>query len=767
MAKKDINRSVRITLDHSDMTSKYKELSAKSEELQKSLSKLNEEGKGNTRETQALQRQYDATTKEMDKHNAKVEQTRSVLNNLSGSSYKELLAVKKQLQKEIQSETRGTEEFAAKSEQLTRVQEELKVVQGEMAGVTSSLVNELSNAPGVVGTLTTSFRGLITACKAFIANPVGAVIAAIGAAVAICVKGFRDFASASEEGGMKAAKSLAPIKVIGTEIGKLFKVIGSHVVDIVSSMTQMIYNAMGWLAKYSDTAKEIHENMTRQYEIEEKSYELGRKRQEMMQKEAQYTRDLSELKLKIRQTDKYSAEERKAFMEEYLAKENELSQLKVDMARQERELWEMESAQDDNNYEANMKGAELNAAIFQAEAEHHEKVGSMERRRISLMNELNGTKAEAVKLTQDTRDAEVAAIDQQMQKEKLLYANQYNDGELTRSIYLKKLEELELDALYRKFEIYELDKEKRIAIESEIQAFKVKLLESGINQKISPEISQAQSIVDQKKEIARKGNIELNKIARQGLKKEQEVFAKQQEVTAAYRDLATGAADSFGNILGGFIGDSEQSAEDFQYNLLILSLNTLQQMVMLWTAELFGKMTTQFGPIAGPAMAAAGTALIQGVFTGVKNSIKRPSSKEIDGSSASSERSRSASVSIVDSGYASGGYTGSGGVLEPAGIVHKGEYVIPAWQMQIPATMDMVRILEATRLAGIGHNNIAGYAEGGAVSGSSTVLSENVLDKIHGLLQDIARNPIPAYVILSELEKQQVRRDRAKRYGEK
>lgn len=74
-----------------------------------------------------------------------------------------------------------------------------------MNSLSSTLVSTLSSAPGIVGTRTTSFKGLIVACKAFIANPVGAVIAAIGMAVAICVKEFKDFASASEEGGMKAA----------------------------------------------------------------------------------------------------------------------------------------------------------------------------------------------------------------------------------------------------------------------------------------------------------------------------------------------------------------------------------------------------------------------------------------------------------------------------------------------------------------------------------------------------------------------------------
>lgn len=54
-------------------------------------------------------------------------------------------------------------------------------------------------------------------------------------------------------------------------------------------------------------------------------------------------------------------------------------------------------------------------------------------------------------------------------------------------------------------------------------------------------------------------------------------------------------------------------------------------------------------------------------------------------------------------GYASGGYTGPGGKYEPAGIVHRGEYVINA---------------ASTRKLGVGYlNSLNGYANGGFVGG--------------------------------------------------
>lgn len=58
-------------------------------------------------------------------------------------------------------------------------------------------------------------------------------------------------------------------------------------------------------------------------------------------------------------------------------------------------------------------------------------------------------------------------------------------------------------------------------------------------------------------------------------------------------------------------------------------------------------------------------------------------------------------------GYSQGGYTGSGGVNQPAGVVHKGEVV---WSQKDVARAGGVATVEAMR------KGLAGYATGGAVA---------------------------------------------------
>lgn len=71
--------------------------------------------------------------------------------------------------------------------------------------------------------------------------------------------------------------------------------------------------------------------------------------------------------------------------------------------------------------------------------------------------------------------------------------------------------------------------------------------------------------------------------------------------------------------------------------------------------------------------------------------------------------------------YAEGGFTGIGDKYEPAGIVHKGEYVVPQRVVRNPQATAMLETLEGMRLRG--------YAEGGAVTSIPNIPdTENMLD---------------------------------------
>jgi predicted nucleic acid-binding Zn-ribbon protein len=151
-------------------------------------------------------------------------------------------------------------------------------------------------------------------------------------------------------------------------------------------------------------------------------------------------------------------------------------------------------------------------------------------------------------------------------------------------------------------------------------------------------------------------------------------------------------------------------------------------------------------PVVGPALGAMAAAAV-GVTTALQiaslnkerqriksTTLEAPSSSASGGSVAKAPAVANANASqqriikpeevdpsTIVKGYASGGYTGDGGVHEPAGVVHRGEYVVPQVVMRDPAAITYVGALEKIRSA----KGLAGrapgrsYAEGGYVQPES------------------------------------------------
>lgn len=124
-----------------------------------------------------------------------------------------------------------------------------------------------------------------------------------------------------------------------------------------------------------------------------------------------------------------------------------------------------------------------------------------------------------------------------------------------------------------------------------------------------------------------------------------------------------------------------------------------------------------------------------------------------------------ATAERVLSGYADGGYTGDGGRYEIAGVVHRGEYVIPKPIMDNPRVIDAVGTIEAirrSRIAGAGSIPApsAGFADGGFTGSASPVDMSDLVAATRELRAAAAN--IRAHVVLTDLDRAQSDRDRAR-----
>lgn len=147
--------------------------------------------------------------------------------------------------------------------------------------------------------------------------------------------------------------------------------------------------------------------------------------------------------------------------------------------------------------------------------------------------------------------------------------------------------------------------------------------------------------------------------------------------------------------------------------------------------------------IPASAVVAAATAAQIAVAVSQRNAIMNQSAGSASSSSGSSSRASNA-------GYAEGGYTGDGRRLEPAGVVHRGEYVVPQPELRSPTVRRYVEEIENMRIRRTGgHSSLPGYADGGFV-GQTSEMELSVLQEIAELLRYLKMNPIKAYTVLSE-----------------
>lgn len=178
------------------------------------------------------------------------------------------------------------------------------------------------------------------------------------------------------------------------------------------------------------------------------------------------------------------------------------------------------------------------------------------------------------------------------------------------------------------------------------------------------------------------------------------------------------------------------------------------------TAVSIMKATADLGPIAGAiaaAMLAATGAAQLAAAKAERDKIKNMSVSNTTGSkTATAERVVSGSSG---SGYYEGGYTGPGGRYEVAGVVHKGEYVVPQPEMNNPKVIDAVSTIEAIRRQRTNANplpqNPGEYYEGGYVTSPAGDSSyREFLEAAKELRASCeAIKLIKAYIVYQDLEK--------------
>lgn len=178
------------------------------------------------------------------------------------------------------------------------------------------------------------------------------------------------------------------------------------------------------------------------------------------------------------------------------------------------------------------------------------------------------------------------------------------------------------------------------------------------------------------------------------------------------------------------------------------------------TAVSIMKAFADLGPIAGAIAAAMLTAT--GAAQVIQAKAERDKIKNMSPSKTSKSTTPATTVERALTGYSEGGYTGDGGRYEVAGVVHRGEYVVPMPIMNNPRVIDAVGTIEAIRrnkrlTSGSAPMGYQGFADGGFTGspGATVDLSEilTLIAELKSIISIARSKPLKAYVVYKDITK--------------
>lgn len=273
--------------------------------------------------------------------------------------------------------------------------------------------------------------------------------------------------------------------------------------------------------------------------------------------------------------------------------------------------------------------------------------------------------------------------------------------------------------------IFDMKKKYGLLTDEEILAADIQAFEDSQNAKLLSESERMAVVQKMKLDYAEKEKsenqktLDAEKTARQkALDEEKKEYEEKAKIVQSFAEQA-------GQIMGDALADSNKTAKDAMKAFLIMSLDMLKRHVQLMIATAVTKEIGTKGFI-GIGTGAVLTGLIEAAFGAAKGIIN---------------------------GFSEGGYTGPGQTQEVAGVVHKGEYVIPAAMMANSKIQSVVGALENTRTggqldySGINQAITKGFADGG-YTGASTdgQLDMATVQKFTDAVNNLVDRGVPAYV---------------------
>lgn len=359
-------------------------------------------------------------------------------------SYNELSATMRELKKAFKSATDETAkaDISANIDKINDRLKELDASNGEFSRNVGNYAGGIKDAMdtfgGSVGNVSGAFGKLKMAFDTIVAHPIMLLIAG----VVMVIKTIVDAIKRNEEATMSLKEAFSAFNPVLDVVKRGFEALGMVVVKVVGG----IMSAVKWIGEalsdsYADAA--------------EKAEKLAKAENDIIKRERLFTverakleAEVSELKAKAAEKDKYTNKERLAYLDEALKKEKKIANEEYAIAEEKFRIAKLNAERSANDATVNEALAEAEANVYKAKKAYSDKTKELNAQRVEAINAM---KAEE-KAATDAMKAEKKAATDAMKAEN------------------KRKQEAEIEHQKAMFEAYQKEKADHERFYNEIQA---------------------------------------------------------------------------------------------------------------------------------------------------------------------------------------------------------------------------------------------------------------------------------------------------------
>lgn len=297
-------------------------------------------------------------------------------------SYNELSATMRELKKAFKSATDETAkaDISANIDKVNTKLKDLDAQNGEFSRNVGNYAGGMKEAMdtfgGSVGNVSGAFGKLKMAFNTIVAHPIMLLIAG----VVIVIKNIVDAIKRNEEATMSLKEAFSAFNPVLDLVKRGFEALGMVVVKVIGGIAK----GVEWIGKMLSNS--YASAVDKANKLSQAENDLIKRERAFTVERAKLEAEVSELKAKAVEKDKYTNKERLGFLDEAIKKEKKIANEEYAIAEEKFRIAKANAERSANDAATNDALAEAEANVYEARKAHFDKMRKIDKQRVEAIN---------------------------------------------------------------------------------------------------------------------------------------------------------------------------------------------------------------------------------------------------------------------------------------------------------------------------------------------------------------------------------------------